>query len=55
MSNKSGSKNIIIAVLVLIALGLGGYVYHQQTTEPDLSIDISKDGLDIDTNYLFQG
>lgn len=50
MSNNNGSKNLVIALLVVIALGLGGYAYYQQTTKPDLSIDVSKDGIDVDTN-----
>ena len=50
MSNNNGSKNMIIGALLVIALGLGGYVLYQQSQEPDLSISVSEDGIDISGN-----
>lgn len=50
MPNNNGSKNFIIGALLVIALGLGGYVLYQQSQEPSLSISVSEDGIDIDGN-----
>lgn len=50
MSNKRSNKNLLIAILLIAVIGIGGYSYYQSTQEPDLSIDVSKDGIDIDTN-----
>lgn len=50
MSEKNSNKNLIIAILIAAVIGIGGYSYYQSTQEPTLSIDVSEDGLDIDTN-----
>lgn len=50
MSQKNSSKNIIIVLLLLAIVGLGVFAYQAATDKPDLSIDLSEEGLDINTN-----
>jgi len=50
MAQNNSNKNVLIAALVAIAVALGGYVIYQQQTKPDLSISVSEDGIDVDTN-----
>lgn len=48
-SNK-GPLFAVIALLVIAVLGLGFAVTTLQADKPDFSIDISEDGLDVETN-----
>ncbi|MGJ8562303.1 MAG: hypothetical protein ACSHXY_02015 [Alphaproteobacteria bacterium] len=54
MANNNGKSNgmyILIGALVVVVLGLGYMVATGQfADEPDLSIEVSEDGLDIDTD-----
>jgi hypothetical protein len=54
MASDNKSKNglyFIIGALLVAVLGLGYFVYSGQSAdEPDLAIEVSEDGIDIDTN-----
>lgn len=50
MLQKNQSKNIVIAILALAVVGLGIFAYQSATDKPDLSIDISEEGVDFETN-----
>lgn len=54
MTNKNGNSSglyMIVGALVVVVLGLGYMVATGQfADEPDLSIEVSEDGLDIDTD-----
>lgn len=51
MSNKSGGKltYFIIGAVVVGALAIGFFMLQEQN-EPDLSIDVSEEGIDVETN-----
>lgn len=53
MAGKSGNNNVLYMVLggLLVAvLGLGYMMLSGKSDEPTLSIDVTEDGIDIDTN-----
>lgn len=41
---------VVIAVLVVVAGGLGVYIYNQQQQEPSLQIRVDENGLKVDGN-----
>jgi hypothetical protein len=54
MSNNTGSGGkgiyMIVGALIVAVLGLGYVVMQGQADEPDLAIEFSEDGIDIDSN-----
>jgi len=54
MANNSGNGGkglyMIIGALVVAVLGLGYIVMQGQADKPDLAIEVSEDGIDIDSN-----
>jgi len=54
MSNNSGNGRgglyMIVGVLVVAVLGLGFIVMQDKADKPDLAIELSEDGLEIDSN-----
>lgn len=51
MANKSGGNAlyIIIGAIVVAVLAVGFFMV-QESNEPDLSIDVSDSGIDVETN-----
>ena len=41
---------MIVGALIVAVLGLGYIVMQGQADKPDIAIDVSEDGIDIDTN-----
>lgn len=51
MSNKSGGNALyFILGAIAVAILAGGYFMIQESNEPDLAIDVSEDGIDVETN-----
>jgi hypothetical protein len=54
MANNSGNSRgglyMIVGALIVAVLGLGYVVMQGQADKPDIAIDVSEDGIDIDTN-----
>ena len=54
MANNSGDGGkgiyLIVGALTVAVLGLGYMVMQGQADKPDLAIEVSEDGIDIDTN-----
>lgn len=48
--NGRGGLYMIVGALVVAVLGLGYMVMQGQADKPDLAIEVSEDGIDIDTN-----
>lgn len=51
MANKSGGNALyfIIGAIVVAVLAVSFFMY-QESQEPDLSIDVSESGIDVETN-----
>lgn len=51
MANKSGGNALyfIIGAIVVAVLAVGFFMIQEQN-EPDLSIDVSSEGIDVETN-----
>jgi hypothetical protein len=51
MANKSGGNALyfIIGAAVVAAIAVAFFVM-QESNEPDLSIDVSEDGIEVETN-----
>lgn len=41
---------MIVGALIVAVLGLGYVVMQDQANKPDIAIDVSEDGIHIDTN-----
>ncbi len=54
MANNSGNGGkglyMIVGALIVVVLGLGYIVTQGQADKPDLAIEFSEDGIDIDSN-----
>lgn len=54
MANNSGNGGkgiyMIVGALIVAVLGLGYMVMQSQADKPDLAIEVSEDGIDVDTN-----
>lgn len=48
--NGRGGLYMIVGALVVAVLGLGYFVMQGQADKPDLSIEFSEDGVEIDSN-----
>lgn len=54
MANNSGNGGkgiyLIVGALIVAVLGLGYMVVQGQADKPDLAVEVSEDGIDVDTN-----
>lgn len=54
MANNSGQGGrgiyFIVGALVVAVLGMGYFIMQGQADKPDLAIEVSEDGIDIDSN-----
>ena len=51
MSNKSGGNTTyFILGAIVVAIIAGAFFLFQESNEPDLSIDVSESGIDVETN-----
>jgi len=53
MAGNSGNKNglyMIVGALIVVVLGMGYVIMQNQADKPDLAIEVSEDGIDIDTD-----
>lgn len=51
MADKSSSKATYILIGAIIAAVIAGGLYFiQEQNEPELSIEVNEDGIDVDTN-----
>lgn len=48
--NSNNALYLIVGALIFGVLVLGYVVYSGQADEPDLAIEVSEDGIDVDTD-----
>jgi hypothetical protein len=48
--NRTNGLYLIIGALVVVIVGLGGYVYNQQTKPDGLQMNINKNGVSVEQN-----
>lgn len=48
--NRNSGLYLVIGALVVLVVGLGAYVYHEESKPQGIEMNIGKDGVSIEQN-----
>ena len=48
--NGTNGLYLVIGALIVVVIGLGAYVYHEQTKPEGVELSIGKDGVSVQKN-----